>query len=238
MSWLRIDDKMPRHKKVRPLSDAAFRLHITALAHCCEEENDGVFKASDLDVMVSIPRGRKLDAALRELEAGGVWTRQGDEWRIHDFLYWNPSSEERKAKREASKQRMAIVRANKLRTERERIANETQTHSERSPNVHAGAGAGAGTGLRSLTSFPRGTRISDDQRATLEGSMIPGWAIDQLEAIHASRALNLDKTMTVQSWQNWLVRCISNDWNDPKKRPKRVDTDAETWVVDDAGGLQ
>jgi hypothetical protein len=42
MPWAKFDDRYPWHRKVRPLSDAAFRLDVSAICWCAENLTDGV----------------------------------------------------------------------------------------------------------------------------------------------------------------------------------------------------
>jgi len=45
MSWVRLDDGAPGHRKIVGLSDAAFRLWIVGLTYCNQQANDGRFSA-------------------------------------------------------------------------------------------------------------------------------------------------------------------------------------------------
>jgi hypothetical protein len=44
MAWAKIDDGMHRKRKVRGLSDAAWRLYVSAIIDCCAEGSDGVIE--------------------------------------------------------------------------------------------------------------------------------------------------------------------------------------------------
>jgi hypothetical protein len=46
MSWVRLDDGAPGHRKIVGLSDAAFRLWIVGLTYCNQQANDGRFSAA------------------------------------------------------------------------------------------------------------------------------------------------------------------------------------------------
>lgn len=95
MSWLRIEGRMPQHAKVAPLSDAAFRLHITAMAWSVEGKTDGRIPASVPGTLTRAPRGKALKNALSELVTARVWLPLGaDGYEIHDFLQWNLSATE------------------------------------------------------------------------------------------------------------------------------------------------
>lgn len=100
MSWLRIEGKAPQHPKIAPLSDAAFRLHFTAMCWCVEHLTDGHVPFEIPKTLTSTQRGKRLGDALKDLESRGLWhATPGGGWMIHDFLDWNPSAEETRAKR-------------------------------------------------------------------------------------------------------------------------------------------
>ncbi len=101
MTWLRIEGRMPHHRKVAPLSDAAFRLHVTAQAWCVEEGSDGKISKKIPQTLQSAPRGKNLERALAELTESGLWDVTEDGYSIHDFLEYNPSAAENKARRES-----------------------------------------------------------------------------------------------------------------------------------------
>lgn len=41
--WLKTDDRFPEHRKIRRLSDGAYRLHHTAMCACAKDETDDMF---------------------------------------------------------------------------------------------------------------------------------------------------------------------------------------------------
>src|SRR5690242_9635848 len=113
MSWVRLDDKLPHHPKVRGLGKlryAALGLHVEALCYASEYLTDGVIPAQ---VVRDYPR--KLVEALL---AAGLWHRGGDgNVTLHDFLDYNPSRDVVLGKRAAARDRMNAARS------REHVAN-------------------------------------------------------------------------------------------------------------------
>lgn len=102
MTWLRLDDQFHRHRKVAPLSDAAFRLHVTVMLECSAQLTDGRIDCALVPLLPRAPSTRaKLEKISQELVQAGLWSRDGNSWVIHDFLDWNPSAEEVRRKREA-----------------------------------------------------------------------------------------------------------------------------------------
>jgi hypothetical protein len=94
---------MPNHTKVSGLSDAAFRLHVTAMAWSVEELSDGRIAAHIPGTLPKAPRNKAtLRKVLEELADAGLWELQEDgSYVIHDFLKYNPSAAQSKAAREA-----------------------------------------------------------------------------------------------------------------------------------------
>lgn len=105
MSWVKLDDRFPEHRKVEDLSDAAFRLHVTALCWTASKEKDG---------MVPRKAARKMGTPTRisELLDAGLWVELEDgEYEIHDYLDYNPSHDQLEAKRAAARARMQAARS-------------------------------------------------------------------------------------------------------------------------------
>lgn len=98
LTWLRLDDVFHRHRKVAPLSDRAFRLHVTALLECCANGTDGHIDRRLPPTWPAFRKGRALDGAIDELVEAGLWEQSEDGWLAHDFLDWNPSAAQVRAK--------------------------------------------------------------------------------------------------------------------------------------------
>ena len=101
MSWAKFDDRFPNHPKVLSLSDAAFRMHVSAICYCCDQLTDGFVAACVPDSLPKSPRGKSLRRAIESLEATGLWEKTAGGWLVHDFLDWNPSAAQVLAKRTA-----------------------------------------------------------------------------------------------------------------------------------------
>lgn len=101
MSWFRIEGRMPQHRKVAPLSDAAFRLHITAGAWSAEEGTDGLVPPLVVGTLTAAPHGKKMLPVIQELVGGGLWEQTERGYQIHDYLQWNMSAADLAARRGA-----------------------------------------------------------------------------------------------------------------------------------------
>lgn len=103
--WLKLSDGFARNPKVQPLSDGAFRLHVTAMLHCAEHLTDGFLDARLEPLRTADP------ALVAEVVGEGLWLEAAGGWTIHDFLEWNPPADEVKEKRRKEAERKAAQRA-------------------------------------------------------------------------------------------------------------------------------
>jgi len=100
MSWLRLDDAFDEHRKVVGLTDAAFRLEVSAICYAHRNLTDGL-----------IPPGyvtTRFTRSVGALETAGLWVPSPEGgWLLNDYLSWQNSRAEieeiRKARREAGR---------------------------------------------------------------------------------------------------------------------------------------
>ena len=80
MTWLRKDDKFPEHRKIRRLTDGAYRLHDTALCACAKDETDGLITEEDLDdtTLQTSLSDRAIGRILRRLRLKPATKRSGE----------------------------------------------------------------------------------------------------------------------------------------------------------------
>lgn len=99
MPWARFDDRFPSHRKVRLLSDAAFRLYVSAVCWSAENLTDGVVKTNELRLVADV---KSASRRAKELVDYGLWeTLPGTGWLIHDYAEYNPTAEQVRAERKA-----------------------------------------------------------------------------------------------------------------------------------------
>jgi len=112
MSWVRLDDGAPGHRKIVGLSDAAFRLWVVGLTYCNQQANDGRFSAASARIMTGYLASPELGrGAMAELCAAGLWAETADGFEVHDYLEYQPSQEERASANRAAAERMRKMRA-------------------------------------------------------------------------------------------------------------------------------
>lgn len=122
MPWVRFDDKFPRHRKIEPLSDAAFRLHVHALFWSSEQLTDGYLPKNSLD-LAAPRRMKRPQKHVPELESAGLWEPAEGGWALHDFLDYQPSKEQVTADRAKAAERQKRWRERHGKTRDDSVSN-------------------------------------------------------------------------------------------------------------------
>lgn len=174
MGWAKFDDRFPSNRKVRPLSDAGFRLDVSAICWCSEQLTDGRIARDELAQVSDV---RQPGKAATELVRRGRWhlagqgcgtdacpTGEGDDgWQIHDYLVYNPTKATVLARRDADNRRKRAPgpsgtpppTPNALQPDSDRKGTGIRKDSERNP---AGVRADASRALpRPDPARPEGT---------------------------------------------------------------------------------
>lgn len=86
-TFIKLHDGYADHDRVIDLTDAAFRMHVSAMCFCGSNQTDGRIKAR---VLLRYA-GRK---AIDELVAAGLLVETADGYEVHDYLDYNRSREE------------------------------------------------------------------------------------------------------------------------------------------------
>jgi len=111
MPWVRIDEHAMSHRKLRALSDGAFRLWVEGLAHCQRHLTNGAISSQDLRNF-RYKRSRRVAELCTSVEgAPPLWIPTGDGFTVHDYLIWNDDREIVLARRSKARERMQRLRA-------------------------------------------------------------------------------------------------------------------------------
>jgi hypothetical protein len=110
MVWVRIDDQLHAHPKIRAAWDmepAAVGLELIALSHSAAYLTDGAVDKPF--VRQWLPVGKQRRRTIGALVKAGLWVPNGRGWQIHDWLDYNESRaavlERRRAQEEARKRK-------------------------------------------------------------------------------------------------------------------------------------
>jgi hypothetical protein len=97
MAWVRLDDQFHSHPKAFRAGLAALGLHAVAMSYCGAYLTDGHVDPEWRDHRF----GMDVQDLVDRLCDVGMWHRNGNGYVIHDFLDYNPSAKETKARRKA-----------------------------------------------------------------------------------------------------------------------------------------
>lgn len=127
MAWVRIDDQAPWHPKMLRAGESACWLWACGLAYCSAHLTDGEIPEAAITTM-----GVKRPAeAAAKLVAVGLWELTDDGFLIHDYLEYNPSSSQVRAKRKAGADRVQNWKLTRGHVGQKRdgnaVANATET---------------------------------------------------------------------------------------------------------------
>lgn len=249
MSWLRVEGRAPQHAKIAPLSDAAFRLHFTAMCWCVEHLTDGAVPGGIPATLPAAPRGKKLASALEELEDAGLWHKSALGWTVHDFLDWNMSAAETLARKEAraragaagglakakqtASKRLASATAKAKQTASNGVAKlypDTDTREEPPEKVDPRSAASSQPDAREEPQPPR-IRCPADLTLTHDQAqnalLTMGLSADTLAACAAEyrgRYLGKpDQTRTLDQWRSGLWTMVCRDGREVQKRLAEYD---------------
>lgn len=105
MSWLRVDDSFPEHKKIMGLKSVGAKwLHVVGLCQCAANLTDGHIEAHRLKVVCAIAEVPRPAFCIAQLVAAGLWIEDGEGgYTIKDYLDYNPDAATVKARRDQRK---------------------------------------------------------------------------------------------------------------------------------------
>jgi hypothetical protein len=115
VSYSRFAIGFTRNRKVFALSDAAFRLYVSAIDWAREQKTNGVVVDTDLPAIARLPK--RWGPVVDELVNQDLWEVTLLGWQIHDFLIWQDSAQQVNEKQARARERMRRVRANSERTD-------------------------------------------------------------------------------------------------------------------------
>lgn len=144
MTWVRIDDRMPHHAKLRDAGEAAGWLWICGLCWCNAQVNDGHIRAADLACLYPGRwSARELAALAQRLVDLELWHVEPGGFLVHGY-----DTEQREAMRDRVEARKEKDRKRKGTAEAStRNPSGTPPEAERLP-PSPGPGPGPGPGSR------------------------------------------------------------------------------------------
>jgi hypothetical protein len=133
MTWVRLDDGFSENAKVLQAGPLAMALHVSALCYCNRHLTDGLVPRVALAQLVNLKglacnkRTSNVHQLARRLVTAGLWERDDKDYRIHDFLDYQPSRREVQARREELRQIRSTAGAASGQSDIKRTSNVHQT---------------------------------------------------------------------------------------------------------------
>lgn len=124
-----LTNEYPRHRKIRGLSDKAFRLHVTLMALCNGDLTDGIIEKHDFEQLGPRP--------AKELLAAGpgrnplAYSQPDGTYRLHDYLKHQNNAvdvKERLSERSEAGRRGGILSAHKRNHVNKKIVDPNCLH--------------------------------------------------------------------------------------------------------------
>lgn len=136
MTWFKVDDRLHDHRKARAAGAAAMGLWVLAGSWASANETDGFVPQSVLG------RWSSKSRALAKLLCGvGLWAEAESNgepgYLFHDWDEYQPNSKDLQVKRDAARDRMQRVRANRRARSREQDANVRENNAGTSREVRS-----------------------------------------------------------------------------------------------------
>ncbi len=253
MTYVRLDDHFPQHRKILGLDDSAFALYVRSICYCATQLSNGNVIMAALPLLT---RHRKPLTLVAQLVEASLWEVTLEGWRVHDYLEWQESADSVLGKRAAARERMQRLRSQDVRTNNERSSPEVQKSSQKVreqavetenreqkeqnppvgpplPEQGTASAKRRGSGIptnwtpsEALTTWANAKHPTVDLEAATEGFLN-----------HAA-----DKGRTTKStdaaWRNWIIK--AEDWgphkpsaqlalangNHPHRDPNQANADA------------
>jgi hypothetical protein len=230
MSWVRWDDQFPIHRKVERLSDAAFRLHASAICWCARNLTDGYVGKDDLTA--AAPRHFLTpEDLIDELVLREVWDPVEGGWEIHDYLEYQPSKARVAAdrKKAAERQRRFKARSNAVGSEDDGVTSGgngvgnalEQRVTSGTNGVQAGNNA-VQTGYNATPSRPVPSRKEKDKDSSLRSPPRPD-VEDLCEQLRTGIEANGVKATITTKWRTEARLMLDRDGRDFEQTKSLID---------------
>lgn len=147
MSWVKLDDQLPRNMKIIDAGSAeAAWYYVCTLAHCAAALTDGFLDRRAIHMVA--PHVADPAAAIDACVQAGLMDEVEGGWEIPDYTEFNPTRAKVLADREAGKVRAAKSRARRTPGATQETHGEGAAHVR--PNVHGTFGVSSGDPSRPL----------------------------------------------------------------------------------------
>jgi hypothetical protein len=119
LTWIKLDDKAPRHPKIAGLSDRAFRWWVRGLCYASEFLTDGLLP---FEFTRDIPQ-----SCINEFRDRRLWVLGDLGWQIHDYMDHQTARADVQREREKTRDRQAKWKAERRKSNGVTAPSQTVT---------------------------------------------------------------------------------------------------------------
>lgn len=95
MSWVKMDDQWPFHRKLRLVEPLDRLMWTMSIAYCSAQNTDGRLDGPMLEMVAFCAGVTKPYEAAERLVTAGLYDLDAGGWKVHDYLGFQPSSVQR-----------------------------------------------------------------------------------------------------------------------------------------------
>ena len=95
MSWVKMDDQWPFHRKLRLVEPLDRLMWAMSIPYASSQNTDGRLDGPMIEMVAFCAGVTKPYEAADRLVAAGLWELDAGGWVVHDYLHFNPSAEKR-----------------------------------------------------------------------------------------------------------------------------------------------
>jgi len=156
MTWIKLDDGFPEHRKALQAGDDGCWMFVAGLCYCGRNLTDGFIPDAQVARLTGLRNPMK--SAQRLVDAG-LWDATDGGFHIHDYAEYQPTKEQVRNRRDATADRVRKHRSNSV------------TDQEVTPLPRGGAGARPAGGV-SFSASVVDCSVVEDACAQLDDSKV------------------------------------------------------------------
>lgn len=105
MTWIKLDDGLPEHRKIVLAGSAAGWLYVCGLCYCSRQLSDGRIPKPMVDRLTDAATARSVGRLVDQ----GLWVDDGASYTVHDYQLYQRSAEQIEADRASDRRRKRPV---------------------------------------------------------------------------------------------------------------------------------
>jgi hypothetical protein len=190
MPWLKLDDNFITNPKLLSTTLEEKALHFWWMGYCAKELTDGLVERHLIPIIAAMAGVTNWQPAVDGLVEKGLWEVDGDNYRIHDYLEYNPSREQVLEDRAEARERMHKIRSQDVRANVTRSSQDVRVRLNDPvpvpvPDIHE----------ESICAANASQSEHDEEKPATSGYT------DEFETFWQSYPRKLDKAAAFRAWK-------------------------------------